>query len=134
MIPKTTTRSTRHAVRDLTSYFGISTDYQVFVLARIKEQHDAGADLDGAVVHGLSRSGPVITAAAAILCVSFLAMLASRVSMIQLLGLGSSLAVLLDALLIRPVLVTALMRLSGRWSWWAPKPLRALHNRLGLRE
>ncbi|MBP2323440.1 RND superfamily putative drug exporter [Kibdelosporangium banguiense] len=114
--------------------FGISTDYQVFVLARIKEQHDAGADLNGAVVHGLSRSGPVITAAAAILCVSFLAMLASRVSLIQLLGLGASLAVLLDAFLIRPVLVTALMRLSGRWSWWAPRPLRALHNRFALRE
>ncbi|MCE7002130.1 MMPL family transporter [Kibdelosporangium philippinense] len=114
--------------------FGISTDYQVFVLARIKEQHDAGADLKAAVVHGQSRSGPVIVAAAAILCVSLLAMLASRVSLIQLLGLGASLAVLLDALLIRPVLVTAIMRMAGRWNWWAPKPLRALHNRFGLRE
>ncbi len=114
--------------------FGISTDYQVFVLARIKEQHDAGADLEGAVVHGQSRSGPVIVAAAAILCVSLLALLASRVSLIQLLGLGSSLAVLLDALLIRPVLVTAIMRMAGKWNWWAPKPLRALHNRFGFRE
>lgn len=114
--------------------FGLSTDYQVFVLARTKEQHDAGADLNTSVIQGLSRSGPVIAAAAAILCASFLALLAARVSVIQFLGLGASLAVLLDALLIRPVLVTALMRLAGKWTWWAPKPLRVLHNRFGWSE
>jgi RND superfamily putative drug exporter len=114
--------------------FGLSMDYEVFVLSRIIERHRQGADLTTSVVDGLSRSGRVISAAAAILSVSFLAMLSSRVSFIQFFGLCASLAIILDALLIRPVLVPALMRLAGRWNWWAPRPLRALHNRIGLRE
>jgi putative drug exporter of the RND superfamily len=114
--------------------FGLSMDYEVFVLSRIIERHRQGADLRTAVVDGLSRSGRVISAAAAILSVSFLAMLSSGVSFIQFFGLCASLAIILDALLVRPVLVPALMRLAGRWNWWAPRPLRALHDRLGLRE
>ncbi|MET8151728.1 MMPL family transporter [Actinoplanes sp. NPDC049668] len=114
--------------------FGLSMDYEVFVLSRIIERHGQGADLHTSVVDGLSRSGRVISAAAAILSVSFLAMLSSGVSFIQFFGLCASLAIILDALLVRPVLVPALMRLAGRWNWWAPRPLRALHARLGLRE
>nr|BFE69296.1 hypothetical protein GCM10020092_025970 [Actinoplanes digitatis] len=114
--------------------FGLSMDYEVFVLSRIIERHGQGADLHTSVVDGLSRSGRVISAAAAILSVSFLAMLSSGVSFIQFFGLCASLAIILDALLVRPVLVPALMRLAGRWNWWAPRPLRALHDRLGLRE
>jgi len=114
--------------------FGLSMDYEVFVLSRIIERHRQGADLHTSVVDGLSRSGRVISAAAAILSVSFLAMLSSGVSFIQFFGLCASLAIILDALLVRPVLVPALMRLGGRWNWWAPRPLRALHDRLGLRE
>lgn len=114
--------------------FGLSMDYEVFVLSRIIERHRQGADLRTSVVDGLSRSGRVISAAAAILSVSFLAMLSSRVSFIQFFGLCASLAIILDALLVRPVLVPALMRLAGPWNWWAPRPLRALHDRLGLRE
>ncbi|WP_229076604.1 MMPL family transporter [Actinoplanes sp. DH11] len=114
--------------------FGLSMDYEVFVLSRIIERHRQGADLRTAVVEGLSRSGRVISAAAAILSVSFLAMLVSGVSFIQFFGLCAALAIILDALLVRPVLVPAFMRLLGRWNWWAPRPLRALHDRLGLRE
>ncbi|WP_433826620.1 MMPL family transporter [Actinoplanes sp. CA-015351] len=114
--------------------FGLSMDYEVFVLSRILERHRQGADLRTAVVEGLSHSGRVISAAAAILSVSFLAMLVSGVSFIQFFGLCSALAIILDALLVRPVLVPAFMRLLGRWNWWAPKPLRALHARMGLRE
>jgi RND superfamily putative drug exporter len=114
--------------------FGLSMDYEVFVLSRIIERHRQGADLQTSVVDGLSRSGRVISAAAAILSVSFLAMLSSGVSFIQFFGLCASLAIILDALLVRPVLVPALMRLAGRGNWWAPRPLRALHDRLGLRE
>jgi RND superfamily putative drug exporter len=114
--------------------FGLSMDYEVFVLSRISERHEAGADLQTAVTEGLSRSGRVISAAAAILSASFLAMLVSGVSFIQLLGLGAGLAILVDALLVRPVLVPAFMRLAGRWNWWAPAPLRAVHARFGLSE
>jgi RND superfamily putative drug exporter len=114
--------------------FGLSMDYEVFVLSRIIERHRQGADLHTAVVEGLSHSGRVISAAAAILSVSFLAMLVSGVSFIQFFGLCAALAIILDALLVRPVLVPAFMRLLGRWNWWAPKPLRVLHARMGLRE
>ncbi|MEV6342312.1 MMPL family transporter [Actinoplanes sp. NPDC051851] len=114
--------------------FGLSMDYEVFVLSRVIERHEQGADLHTAVVDGLSRSVRVISAAAAILSVSFLAMLTSGVSLIQFFGLCASLSIILDALLIRPVLVPAFMRAAGRWNWWAPRSLRALHARIGLRE
>ncbi|GAA4591224.1 RND superfamily putative drug exporter [Actinoplanes octamycinicus] len=114
--------------------FGLSMDYEVFVLSRVIERHEQGADLHTAVVEGMSRSVRVISAAAGILSVSFLAMLTSGVSLIQFFGLCASLAIILDALLVRPVLVPAFMRAAGRWNWWAPRPLRAVHARLGLRE
>jgi RND superfamily putative drug exporter len=114
--------------------FGLSMDYEVFVLARISEQHEAGADLATAVTEGLSRSGRIISAAAAILSATFLAMLVSGVSLLKLFGLGAGLAILIDALLVRPILVPAFMRMAGRWNWWAPPPLRALHARFGISE
>ncbi|WP_436527220.1 MMPL family transporter [Actinoplanes sp. HUAS TT8] len=114
--------------------FGLSMDYEVFVLSRIIERREHGADLHTAVVEGMSKSVRVISAAAGILSVSFLAMLSSGVSLIQFFGLCASLAIILDALLVRPILVPAFMRAAGRWNWWAPRPLRALHARLGLKE
>ena len=114
--------------------FGLSMDYEVFVLSRIKEQHDDGADRGTAVTAGLARTGRIVTMAAVILAVSFFAFGTSSVSFIQLFGIGSGLAVLIDATLIRGVLVPAAMRLLGGRAWWAPAPLRRLHGRIGLSE
>ncbi len=114
--------------------YGLSMDYAVFVLARVRERHEAGAALQDAVIDGLSRSGRIISAAALILSVSFFATLVSGVSFIKLFGLGTGLAILLDALVVRPVLVPAFMRLAGPWNWWAPRQLRAVHSRFGFRE
>ncbi|WP_406291074.1 MMPL family transporter [Embleya sp. NBC_00896] len=114
--------------------FALSMDYEVFVTSRIKELHDAGAsDLD-AVRHGLGRTGRIVTTAAALLAVTFVAFLTSSVSFLQLFGFGAALAILLDATLVRGVLVPAAMRLLGRHAWYAPAPLRRLHDRVGLRE
>jgi RND superfamily putative drug exporter len=109
-------------------------DYEVFLLGRIKEQHDAGADTATAVAAGLERTGRIVTTAAALLAITFFAFTTSRVSFIQMFGLGTGLAVVLDATLVRGVLVPAVMRLLGRWNWWAPAPLRRLHDRFGLSE
>ncbi|MFC5263353.1 MMPL family transporter [Kribbella qitaiheensis] len=114
--------------------FGLSMDYEVFVLSRIKEQHDEGATLTDSVTTGLARSGRIVSMAAVILSVSFFAFGTSSVSFIQLFGIGSGLAVLIDATLIRGVLVPAAFRLMGRWAWWSPAPLRTLHTRIGLTE
>ena len=114
--------------------FGLSMDYEVFVLSRIKEQHDEGAALADSVTNGLARSGRIVSMAAVILSVSFFAFGTSSVSFIQLFGIGSGLAVLIDATLIRGVLVPAVMRLLGRAAWWSPTPIRRLHNRFGITE
>jgi RND superfamily putative drug exporter len=114
--------------------FGLSMDYEVFVISRIKEAHDAGAGPREAVVHGLSRSGRIISAAAVLLSISLFAFGTSGVSFIQMFGIGTGLAVLLDATLVRGVLLPAGMRLLGRHAWWAPAPLRRLHDRVGLAE
>jgi RND superfamily putative drug exporter len=114
--------------------FGLSMDYEVFVLSRIKEMHDQGASLHDSVVQGVSRMGRLISTAAVLLAVSLLAFGTSGVSFIQLFGIGSGLAILIDATLIRGVLVPAGMRLLGTTAWWSPKPLRHLHNRVGISE
>jgi RND superfamily putative drug exporter len=114
--------------------FGLSMDYEVFVMSRIKELHDAGYGDDEAVVHGLARTGRIITTAAALLAVTFFAFGLSKVSFIQMFGIGSGLAILVDATLIRGILVPAFMRLAGRANWYAPAPLRRLHDRIGLTE
>ena len=114
--------------------FGLSMDYEVIVLSRIKEQHDEGAAPVDAVRNGLARSGRIVSMAAVILAVSFFAFGTSSVSFIQLFGIGAGLAVLIDATLIRGVLVPAAMRLLGPAAWWSPNPVRRLHNRFGITE
>ena len=114
--------------------FGLSMDYEVFLMSRIKELHDRGADNTAAVTHGLARTGRIVSTAAALLAVSFFAFGTSHVNFIQLFGIGTGLAILLDATLVRGVLVPAFMRLVGENSWYAPAPLRRLHQRIGLDE
>ena len=112
--------------------FGLSMDYEVFLLSRIKEEHDKGSDTVEAVALGLQRSGRIITAAALLLAVVFAAFITSGVTSIKMLGFGVAFAILLDASVVRGLLVPALMRIAGKYNWWAPRPLRAFHNRFGL--
>jgi RND superfamily putative drug exporter len=114
--------------------FGLSMDYEVFLLSRIREEWLAHGDNRRAVALGLERTGRLITAAAGLLALVFLAFVTSDIAFIKLLGLGTALAVLVDATLVRGLLVPAFMRLAGGWNWWAPAPLRRLHDRFGLQE
>jgi RND superfamily putative drug exporter len=114
--------------------FGLSMDYEVFLISRVKELHDAGMPTHDAVVHGLARTGRIVSTAAALLAVSFFAFASSNVSFIQFFGLGTGLAILLDATLVRGILVPASFRLFGERSWYAPGPLRRFHNRFGISE
>jgi uncharacterized membrane protein YdfJ with MMPL/SSD domain len=114
--------------------FGLSTDYGVFLLARIKEAHDAGNSSSDAVAIGLERTGRIVTAAALLFCIAIGAFVTSKIIFIKELGLGTACAVLIDATIIRALLVPSLMQLLGDWNWWAPKPLARLHGRLGLTE
>lgn len=112
--------------------FGLSMDYEVFLLSRITEAHRNGATTTEAVAEGLQHTGGLITAAAAILITVFLALAASDLTALKVIGVGLTLAVLLDATIVRALLVPAIMRLAGEANWWAPAPLRRLHDRLGL--
>ena len=112
--------------------FGLSMDYELFLLSRIKEQHDAGLSTEESVALGLQRSGRIITAAAVILAVTFGAFASSGVSIMKMLGLGIAFAILLDATVVRGLLVPALMKLLGQANWWAPKWMKALHAKVGL--
>jgi len=114
--------------------FGLSMDYGVFLLSRIKEEYDHTGDHREAVRFGLQRTGGLITAAAVILAVVMVAIGTSRVTNTKMLGLGIALAVLMDAMVVRSLLVPAVMRLTGRATWWAPGPLRRFHARFGLSE
>jgi uncharacterized membrane protein YdfJ with MMPL/SSD domain len=114
--------------------FGLSTDYGVFLLSRIKEAHDSGATDSDAVAIGLERVGRIATAAAVLFAVAIGAFVTSEMIFIKQLGLGTALAVLIDATIIRALLVPSLMEMLGKWNWWAPKPLRRLHARLGVSE
>ena len=112
--------------------FGLSMDYEVFLLSRIKEEYDKTGDNPRSVAIGLERTGRIVTAAAALLAIVFIAFATSEISFIKLFGVGLALAVVMDATLIRGILVPAFMRLAGRANWWAPGPLRRLHNRWGI--
>lgn len=114
--------------------FGLSMDYGVFLISRIKEEYDRTGDHEGAVRTGLTRTGGLITAAAVILAVVMVAIGSSRVTNTKMLGLGIALAVLMDAMIVRSLLVPAVMKLTGKATWWAPAPLRRLHERFGLSE
>jgi uncharacterized membrane protein YdfJ with MMPL/SSD domain len=114
--------------------FGLATDYGVFLLSRIKEAHDAGVPDSEAVAVGLERTGRIVTAAALLFAVAIGAFATSKLVFIKELGIGTALAVLIDASIVRALLVPSLMELLGSRNWWAPKPLRRLHDRVGLRE
>ncbi|MFF7531940.1 MMPL family transporter [Streptomyces bobili] len=114
--------------------FGLSMDYGVFLLSRIKEEYDHTGDHERSVRLGLQRTGGLITAAAVILAVVMVAIGTSRVTNTKMLGLGIALAVLMDAMVVRSLLVPAIMRLTGKATWWAPGPLRRFHQRFGLSE
>ncbi|TMK72652.1 MAG: MMPL family transporter [Actinobacteria bacterium] len=112
--------------------FGLSTDYGVFLLSRIKEARDGGASDSEAVAIGLERTGRIVTAAALLFAVAIGAFVTSEIIFIKENGLGTALAVLIDASIVRALLVPSLMELLGKWNWWAPRPLRRLHARIGL--
>jgi RND superfamily putative drug exporter len=114
--------------------FGLSMDFEVFLLSRIKEEYDVSGDNRQAVALGLERTGRIVTSAAVLISVVFLAIATSKITFIKLFGIGLTLAVLMDASLIRGALVPAFMRLAGRANWWAPKPLKRLHARIGISE
>ena len=114
--------------------FGLSTDYGVFLLTRIKEARDSGLPDREAVAVGLERTGRIVTYAALLFCIAIGAFATSEVVFIKQLGVGTALAVLIDAFLVRALLVPSLMVLLGKWNWWAPRPLARLHARLGLAE
>ncbi len=112
--------------------FGLSMDYELFLLSRIKEQHDAGLGTTESVAIGLQRSGRIITTAALVLAFSFAAFVSSGVSIMKMLGLGIAFAILLDATVVRALLVPAVMRLFGELNWWAPKWLKWVYRKVGL--
>ncbi|HWP32921.1 MAG TPA: MMPL family transporter [Solirubrobacterales bacterium] len=114
--------------------FGLSTDYAVFLLSRIKEARDNGASDSESVAIGLERTGRIVTAAALLFAVAMFAFATSKIIFIKENGIGTALAVLIDASIIRALLVPSLMELLGKWNWWAPAPLRRLHERFGIRE
>ncbi|MFC8826771.1 MMPL family transporter [Streptomyces sp. NPDC057137] len=114
--------------------FGLSMDYGVFLISRIKEEYDRSGDHERSVIFGLQRTGGLITAAAVILAVVMVAIGTSRVTNTMMLGLGIALAVVMDAMVVRSLLVPAVMKLTGRATWWAPGPLRRFHDRFGVSE
>ena len=114
--------------------FGLSTDYAVFLLSRIKEARDNGASDTESVAIGLERTGRIVTAAALLFAVAIGAFATSQILFVKQNGVGTALAVLIDASIIRALLVPSLMELLGKWNWWAPKPLRRLHERFGISE
>jgi uncharacterized membrane protein YdfJ with MMPL/SSD domain len=114
--------------------FGLAMDYRVFMPSRIREEYERCGDGRAAVAMGLERMGRIVTAAAVLASIVFLAFLVSDITVMKAFGVGLPLAVLLDATLIRGALLPAAMRWGGRATWWAPGPLRWLHASLGLRE
>jgi putative drug exporter of the RND superfamily len=118
--------------------FGLSMDYEVFLVSRIREfwlkSGRTAADNDESVALGLARTGRVVTAAALVMAISFAALIAAEVAFMRMFGVGLTLAIIADATLVRMLLVPAFMHLLGNWNWWAPKPLAKLHERIGLSE
>ena len=114
--------------------FALSMDYEVFMLSRIKEEYDRSDDNEYAVAQGLERVGKIVTYAALLLSIVFLVLVTSGISYMKALGLGLALAIVMDATLIRGLLLPAFMKLMGRANWWAPGPLRKLHDRFGISE
>jgi RND superfamily putative drug exporter len=111
--------------------FGLSTDYGVFLLTRIKESRDRGASDEEAIAVGLEHTGAIVSAAAVLLAIALGAFVTSGMVFLKELGLGAAVAVLLDAFVVRALLVPSLMKLLGGANWWSPKLLRRLHGRVG---
>jgi putative drug exporter of the RND superfamily len=114
--------------------FGLSMDYEVFLLSRIKEEYDITGDNEASVAIGLEKTGRIVTAAAILIAVVFIAFATSGVMTIQMFGIGMTLAVLVDAFIVRATLVPAFMTLAGSLNWWAPKWMVRLHDRIGISE
>jgi RND superfamily putative drug exporter len=114
--------------------FGLSMDYEVFLLGRIKEYVDGGLSTDAAVRRGLQHTGRIITSAALLMIIVFGGFAAAEMGQIEQIGFGLAVAVLIDATVVRCLLVPATMTLLGRWNWWAPGWAARLHERFGLRE
>ena len=118
--------------------FGLSMDYEVFLVSRIREfwvgSTQTRADNDESVALGIARTGRVVTAAAVVMSISFAALIAAQVSFMRMFGLGLTLAILVDATLVRMVLLPAFMHAMGEWNWWAPKWMTKLHNRIGIED
>lgn len=114
--------------------FGLSMDYEVFLLSRMKEEYDRTGDNEQAVVAGLAKTGRIVTAAALLLSITFFAFATSGVTFIKLFGLGLGIAVLADAFIVRATLVPALMALAGGANWWAPAWMKRIHERFGISE
>jgi RND superfamily putative drug exporter len=112
--------------------FGLSTDYGVFLLSRIREGYRGGLPTREAVALGLQRVGRVVTSAAILFCIAVGALVLAETVILKEIGLAAALAVLIDSSVVRALLVPSLMAILGRWNWWAPRPLAALHRRLGL--
>jgi trehalose monomycolate/heme transporter len=114
--------------------FGLATDYEVFLLSRVREEWDRGMDNATAVATGLQRTGQIITSAALLLIIVVVGFATGEIAFIKLIGIGMVVAIAVDATLVRALLVPASMRLLGRWNWWAPGPLARLWRRYGIRE
>jgi RND superfamily putative drug exporter len=114
--------------------FGLSMDYEVFLLSRIREQYDLTGDNTEAVAIGLQRTGRIITSAALLLVVVILSFATSQVLVVKIIGIGLAIAIVVDATIVRALLMPATMRLLGRLNWWVPGPLRPLYNRWGIKE
>jgi uncharacterized membrane protein YdfJ with MMPL/SSD domain len=114
--------------------FALATDYAVLVMSRIKELRDQGMSNEDAVAHGVARTGRIISAAAVMIAVVFAAFAVSPVFFMKQIAVGMALGVIIDATVVRALLVPSLMRLLGAANWWAPKPLRLLHDRFGISE
>ena len=114
--------------------FGLSMDYEVFLMSRVREQYVALGDPAVAVATGVQRTGRLITSAALLMCVPLAAMSSSKILTMILFGVGMVVAIVLDATVVRVLLVPAIMRLLGHAGWWAPAPLRRVYDRFGIRE
>ena len=114
--------------------FGLSMDYELFVVSRIKERHDAGDPTQTAAVAGLARSGRIVTPAAVLMAITFFAFATANVRFVQFFGIATGLAILLDSTVLRGILLLASMRLLGERSWYAPRLARRLHAKLRLTE
>jgi RND superfamily putative drug exporter len=114
--------------------FGLSMDYEIFLLSRIREYYDRTGDNEHSVAMGLEKTGKLFTAASLIMASAFGVLIVSDYSLLKLYGFGVAVAVVVDAVLIRSILVPAFMRIAGDWNWWAPKPLLTVYGRFGIRD